>query len=158
MGGGTVDGADISLVWHHGGWRIEGGAQVQHARLEKSFDIRVPDNAHLPVVPDLSGRIAGTRALSFGEWAGEAGLFVRYTGRARLSLDPGLDRRMGGYATVDPSLSLGRGGWTFGMFASNLLDSSADSFAFGNPFSVRSTPQFTPLHPRNFQVTVSRRW
>ncbi|MFO1259887.1 MAG: hypothetical protein U1E68_02260 [Sphingomonadaceae bacterium] len=31
----------------------------------------------------------------------------------------------------------------------NLLDSRVDSFATGNPFSIRIVPQFTPLAQRS---------
>lgn len=38
----------------------------------------------------------------------------------------------------------------------NLLDVRADTFAYGNPFTVRWSPQYTRLRPRTFSPMVSR--
>lgn len=157
-GNGRVDGADLFLRWQPAGWTLEGGAQIQSARLVTAFAGTPSDDTRLPVVPDVSARLAVARALSLGGWKGEASIAARYAGSARLSLDPGLDRRMGDYATVDMALTLAKGAWSLGLNATNLLNSRADSFAFGNPFSIRSGNQFTPLRPQHVQILLAYRW
>lgn len=157
-GNGDIDGMDLSLSWQPDGWTLEGGAQLQHARLTEAFPGTVSDDARLPVVPDISARLAVAHRLPFGVWQSEIRLAARYNGSARLSLDPGLDRKMGDYATVDLSFTLTKGPWSFAANATNLLDSRADSFAFGNPFSIRTAPQFTPLRPRDLNIIISYRW
>lgn len=157
-GNGDIDGMDLSLSWQPNGWTLEGGAQLQHARLTEAFPGTVSDDARLPVVPDISARLAVAHRLPFGVWQSEIRLAARYNGSARLSLDPGLDRKMGDYATVDLSFTLAKGPWSFAANATNLLDSRADSFAFGNPFSIRTAPQFTPLRPRDLNIIISYHW
>jgi outer membrane receptor protein involved in Fe transport len=157
-GNGDIDGADVSLEWKTNRWTLEGGAQIQHARLTTAFPGTVSGDARLPVVPDISARLAAAYRLSVGHWQSEIRLGARYNGSARLSLDPGLDRKMGDYATVELSFSLTNGLWAFAANAANILDSRADSFAFGNPFSIRSITQFTPLRPRVIRIILSRNW
>jgi hypothetical protein len=43
--------------------------------------------------------------------------------------------------------------WTVQL--ANLFDSRADTFAFGNPFSIRTQSQFAPLKPRTVTLGVS---
>jgi outer membrane receptor protein involved in Fe transport len=69
-----------------------------------------------------------------------------------LSFEPALDRRMGDYWRADLGAQLRRGSLTWTLRASNLFDSRADTFAYGNPFSVRAHAQFTPLAPRTIAV------
>lgn len=157
-GNGDINGADLALSWQSAGWTLEGGAQIQHARLTKAFAGTVSEDARLPVVPDISARLAVAHRMPLGSWQSEIRLAARYSGSARLSLDPGLDRRMGDYAMADLSLSATKGHWSLALNATNILDSRADSFAFGNPFSIRTAPQFTPLQPRTLRVVVAKRW
>lgn len=154
-GNGQVDGVDASVSWQPGGWSVEAGAQLQQARLTKAFSGTVVDDTRLPVVPDFASRLTLSHRLSLDGWQGDVRLAARYSGSARLSLDTGLDRRMGDYATVDLSISLGKGPWSLAANLTNLLDSRADSFAFGNPFSIRTVQQFTPLRPRMLGIVVS---
>ena len=73
---------------------------------------------------------------------------VRFTGSTRLSFDTGLDRRTPAYALVDLNAGVERGDWRLALFIENVADARADTFAFGNPFSVRSESQYTPSRPR----------
>jgi hypothetical protein len=65
---------------------------------------------------------------------------------------------MGNYATADVSANFSRESWSIYGEISNLLNARADSFAFGNPFSIRGAPQFTPLQPRSFMIGIQRKW
>ncbi len=101
----------------------------------------------MPVVPDLSGRLALTRAMDVGSWRVTPGLSANVAGASRLSFDAGLDRRMPAYVIGRLGVSADRDRLTFRADIDNLLDTGADSFAFGNPFSVRTTRQYTPVRP-----------
>lgn len=159
-GDAQVEGGDLSFTFKwRTGWSIGGGVQYQFARLTRSADGKAQDeDRRLPVVPDLAARASMRRAFQLGNWTSEAEVRGRYFGKARLSFDPNLDRRMGNYAVVDLSLTARRAGWSVGTTLSNLFDSRADSFAFGNPFSIRTMNQYTPLRPRLLRVSVSRHW
>lgn len=64
---------------------------------------------------------------------------------------------MGGYAGLALRADLSKGSSTIGARLDNLLDVRGDSFAFGNPFSVRQHRQFTPVRPRSFILSLTQR-
>ncbi|MCF2515208.1 TonB-dependent receptor [Sphingomonas sp. G124] len=147
--------ADIRWAISH---RTEliGGLLLQSARLESSGSGEPIDDRRLPVVPQLSARLKLAQEFRLGSWEGKANLGLQYVGATHLSFDPALDRRTGGHAVIDASLGLTRGGWTVALVGDNLANSSADTFAFGNPYRVRTEPQRTPLKPRTVGITVGR--
>lgn len=157
VGGGRNIGIEGSAQWHAGAWRFEAGATLQHARLHMPSDSG-PDDLRLPVVPDLRLRGSMERTFRLREWQGQARAEVTHTGSARLSFDEALDRRMPGYATIDASLGLRRERIGFTLHISNLMDSRADTFAFGNPFSVQAGMQRTPLQPRSITLGMTFDW
>ena len=59
---------------------------------------------------------------------------------------------------MDAHVSLSRDGWTAELLGENLTNSTADTFAFGNPYRVRDVPQRTPLRPRTIGVSIGRRF
>jgi len=135
---------------------LRGGFMMQSARLESSGQGSGIDDPRLPVVPHFSGRFALDQTFHWGPWKGEASLGVRYIGATHLSFDPVLDRRTASRAIADGSISLSRNGWTAALVGENLTNSTADTFAFGNPYRVRQEPQRTPSKPRTVGLTVSR--
>lgn len=135
---------------------LKAGIMVQSARLESAGRANGIDDPRLPAVPHLGVRAEIDHALRWGAWKGHATAGIRLTGATHLSFDPSLDRRTPGHSTADASVSLSRDGWTASLVGENLLNSSADTFAFGNPFRVRADPQRTPLTPRTIGLTVSR--
>ncbi len=139
------------------GLHLETAFMVQSARLEAgSATAANIDDRRLPAVPHLAVRASAARSFSIRGWSGEARAGVRYTGATHLSFDPALDRRSAGLVTVDAGLTLSRDGWSFDLVSENLGNSAADSFAYGNPYRVRTSPQRTPLKPRSLGIQVSR--
>lgn len=160
IGDGHIWGFDatIQALWTSG-WSINGGLQYQRALLagpvaSSGFD----EDRRLPVVPNLTLRMSVSRKFSMSGWTIEPALSARYIGSARLSFDAALDRKMSDYALVDTTMSFANGHWRLCAEADNLLDSKSDSFAFGNPFSIRTRPQYTPVHPRMLRFSISRHW
>lgn len=159
-GNGRIEGVDaaFALQWADG-WSLDAGAHYQRARLVHAGDDEEQDeDRRLPVVPDLTLRLSLARSFPLGGWQAEVRAAARYTGSARLSFDTDLDRKMGDFATADLSVSARRDGWSLGASFSNLFDSRADSFAFGNPFSIRTMNQYTPLRPRELRLAIARAW
>lgn len=156
--GDAVDyGAELSIDWRAGGWLLGGGAIVHRGRLTRATAFAAQsDDLRLPVTSDVALRGSVGRSFSLGGWRGEAALSGNFVGPSRLSFDPGLDRRMPGRVLLNLGLGASRGGWAIRTGVENLLDSSADAFAFGNPFAARTTSQHTPVRPRALRVTVSR--
>jgi iron complex outermembrane receptor protein len=158
-GRGQIFGGEASASWRvTQGLRVEAGGSLQHARLthtEQGVELK---DQRLPIAPAVTGRIAIRQDFSLGRWAGTLAAQGNYIGRTRLALDDNLDRKMGNYAVFSTSASLTRGRLTLGARIDNLLDVKGDSFAFGNPFSIMTGRQSTPLRPRTFTISIARSW
>lgn len=138
------------------GMRLSGGVSVQDARLTHSEAGLEIDDRRLPVAPDTTARLALSQEFDLGAWHGTVGARANYVGTARLTFDQDIDRPMGRYATVSASASARRRGLTLLIGVDNLFDVRGDSFAFGNPFSIRTTDQYVPLRPRTITVAIGR--
>jgi iron complex outermembrane recepter protein len=156
VGSGRIVGVESSLRWVvDDAWRVEGAFTLQRARLHESAVVPDEEDHRLPVVPDVRVRGSLVRVLSLRGARLQLRADVNYVGDSRLSFEPVLDRRMGDYVRADIAVQLQRGSMSWTLQLSNLLDSRADTFAFGNPFSIRTQSQFTPLRPRTLTLGVS---
>lgn len=160
VGRASIIGAELSADWRlSGGWRLRGGATVQRPRLTHDMNgNRLPRDLRLPVVPDISARLGVARDIDLRGWRVTPDLSANLVGARHLSLDADLDRRMPAYVIGRLSASVARDRLTLRVDIDNLLDAGADTFALGNPFSVRTTFQHTPLRPRSFTLSASRRF
>jgi len=141
------------------GWRIDGGVAVQQGELHRTGPRITGDiEAGLPSAPAFTARLGGGRAFDLAGVSIGADGSLRYAGPSRLSFDTALDRRMGDYAVFDLDLSAAWGAWRVGLGVSNALDSHADTFAFGNPFTVRREVQRTPVRPARLRLRIERQF
>jgi outer membrane receptor protein involved in Fe transport len=159
-GQGTIIGSEITTEWHMGsGFVLSAAGSAQSARLTRAADGVKLEDRRLPVAPAFAGRLALTKNFALrNDWRGQAAVQANYIGKARLSFDDDLDRAMGNYTLASSNAELSRDGWTLGVRMDNLFDVKGDSFAFGNPFSIRAAPQYTPLRPRTLMLSVARSW
>jgi iron complex outermembrane receptor protein len=156
VGDGSNYGLEVNLRWHVSPrWLVEAAGTVQHARLSDPL-IPVGEDPRLPVVPDFRLHGAVARTFGWGSWQGTVRGAVDYIGASRLSFEQAFDRRTSGYAVLGGGIDLKRGGLDLGVRVSNLGDSRADTFSFGNPFSVGTFQQRTPIQPRT--VVLSASW
>jgi len=137
---------------------LTGGILWQSARLNSTSGGIDVDDARLPVVPQLAVRLKLSQGFSLGSWEAKSNIGMRYVGATHLSFDPILDRRTGNHAIVDASITATRGNWSLAIVGDNLANSSADTFAFGNPYRVRAVSQRTPTKPSTVGITLSRRF
>lgn len=153
-------GAELSGEWRIEPFTVETSLTVQHGRLDRpSPAASAPgDDNRLPVLPDYSGGLKLTYARLFDDLQFRAFASVRYTGAARLSFDPSLDRPMGDFWIGDIGADIVRGRWKAGVTVANILDQRDDSFGFGNPFTLRSVEQRTPFQPRTVSLRVETRF
>ncbi|PTS87055.1 MULTISPECIES: TonB-dependent receptor [unclassified Caulobacter] len=77
-----------------------------------------------------------------------------YVGHSHLTFDAATAPRMGGYATGRLALGLTSPRWTTTLAVDNPTNARSDTFAYGNPFSLRTTAQGTPLRPRTLSLTT----
>jgi len=156
VGAGRILGIEGSLRWVlDDAWRLEGAITLQRARLHESDVVSDEEDRRLPVVPDLRARASVVRVLSLGGARVQLRADLNYVGDSRLSFDTALDRRMGDYVRADIAVQWQHGPFGMTLRLANLLDSHADTFAFGNPFAIRAQSQFTPLKPRSLTLGVS---
>lgn len=157
-GDAAILGLEGSVAWRPGGgWRLRAGFTAQRPRLVNAADgVDLPEDRRLPVVPDLAGNLAVERPVRLLGHAVTPYAAFNYVGPSRLSFDDGLDRRMGGYGLARIGATVTAGPFVVALDLDNLLDTRADSFAYGNPFSLRSERQYTPLRPRTLSLSILR--
>jgi outer membrane receptor protein involved in Fe transport len=79
-----------------------------------------------------------------------------YVGHSNLFFGPQGSATMGDYLDARLGATLKTPSWTIGLTVDNPANTRADTFAFGNPFSLGAGPQMTPLRPRTLKITVGR--
>ena len=158
-GQARILGGDASIDWAIGhGWSLSAGVNAEEADLVSTSDgVRLKDT-RLPVVPNVTLRGLLSYRFALGGWTVRLIGQGNYVGAARLSFDPDLDRHMGEYAVFAAAATARRGPWSLTARIDNLFHIAGDSFAFGNPFSIRLGPQYTPLRPRTLSVSVGFEW
>ena len=158
-GDALIVGGEASATWQAGAWRFAVGAGYQRGRLERAANgSALPEDARLPVVPDVTARWEVSSRIAPLALPTRVYVGGNYTGAARLSFDDGLDRAMGGFASFRGGVTMAFDDFDIRLEAENLLDARADTFAFGNPFSIRAVRQYTPLRPRSFRIGFARRF
>jgi outer membrane receptor protein involved in Fe transport len=153
------------------GVEFEGGYVAGGLRLDASFLLNNPEletvspgfpgrqDFGLAGVPKVAASIAGSYdgRLS-ASWGWGADLRVAYVGRSRLALDAATAPTMGDYTTVRAAVRAQSDRLTLRLAADNLLGSKGDTFAYGNPFSLRLSPQSTPQRPRTITLELRARY
>ena len=81
---------------------------------------------------------------------------VDYVGQSRLNFDARLSRRMGDYTVARLTGGADDGDWRIAAFLDNPLAVTGNTFAYGNPFTLRQTRQITPLQPRTAGLQLTR--
>ncbi len=152
-GHASIVGLDASVGWQAAeGWRIAAGGVAQRRRRREG------PSRYLPLVPDLSARLAVSRAQTLGGWQVVPRLSVELTGATHLGLDGPADRRMpprviGRFGVVGHSHQL-----TLALDLDNLTGVRADTLAFGNPFAATTARYYTPYRPRTLTLSATRRF
>lgn len=107
--------------------------------------------------PEIAFAFSGAYAVPITEvWQAELVASYTYVGRSHLTVDGITAAAMGGYGDVRVGASLKSGTALFGVSVDNLLNSSGDTLAFGNPFSLSAWRQATPQRPRTVRLRLER--
>ena len=154
IGDGRSSGLEFEGAYVSGPLLVRGDFLINAAELVRA-NPAFPARAELTLAgaPSGSGGVYVQRRWQLGDGLSmEATARLAYVGPSHLTFDAVTSPRMGGYATERVALSLGKDRWTVTLAGENLADARGDTFAYGNPFTLRTTRQVTPLRPRTLSV------
>lgn len=149
------------------GLEFEGGYSAGELLLRGDFLINAPElsraNPAFPARADLG--LAGVPGASAGAsahyaWRLPPGCRLEidgryaYVGASHLTFDAVTSPRMGGYSTGRIAAALADDRWRLTLAVDNPADARGDTFAYGNPFTLRTTRQLTPLRPRTISLSL----
>jgi outer membrane receptor protein involved in Fe transport len=113
----------------------------------------------LPAVPEPTASLAALYQFDVnGNWLATVSATYSFTGDSVIAFDEENSARMGDYSIVNARLELSNSNWKIGLYADNLTDSRANTFSYGNPFTVSKNNQVTPPRPRTIGVYVERKF
>lgn len=158
LGYATNYGLELESAYRLGGLDLKSQLVLNSPELERAYSKSIDRSDFiLAVVPDFS---AGASARYVRPLSADRSLeldgYWTYLGRSRLVLDAVTAPRMGNYATGRLAASLRDGPWRWTLALENPADVRANTFAYGNPFAVRSAPEVTPLRPRTLSIGFRR--
>lgn len=157
-GDGSNTGIEIAPHLHLGPWRLDATLTLNDpelTRIDPGFTA-TPEGG-LPG----AARVSTSGSLS---WRGEvdgvghllAALDYTHIGRTNLTfadrIHQGPVDLLGGRVMVDRP-----DGWSLFFAVDNILDSTANQFAYGNPFTLADAPQATPVRPRTIRFGIGWR-
>jgi iron complex outermembrane receptor protein len=108
----------------------------------------------LPNIADAGWRLGARQRQPLGGAQLTLDGAIRYVGQSHLAIYPPFDLPQGRYYDVSAGARLGFGHWGITLDLDNALNSRANTFAYGNPFSVAAGTQRTPLRPRSIRIGV----
>ena len=80
---------------------------------------------------------------------------LNYVGKSQLILDQVSAAHMGDYTAARVAAGFGGVHWRWTLAVDNPTDERANTFGYGNPFTVRAARQVTPLRPRTLSLELS---
>lgn len=156
IGDGRNRGAEGEATYRSGAWVLRGEFLINGPELGRA-NPAFPGRADL----GLAGVPAGSAGVSAHyDWplGGSAALALdarySYVGRSRLTFDAVTAPRMGDYGVGRIAATLSRAPWRVSMAIDNPANVAGDTFAYGNPFTLRSVQQIAPLRPRTLSLTL----
>ena len=152
-------GGEFMALWSDMHWSAEVTATMQFGDVYSTSPVLGPiEDARLPTIPRLRGHARIEADLPRVLGGGRGGITLLASGPSHLSFDPQLDRKTSSYALIGAYVRRDWRGLGIALTCDNLLNSAADSFAFGNSFSTQSTHQHTPVRPRTLTFSVERQF
>ncbi|MEO1027930.1 MAG: TonB-dependent receptor [Pseudomonadota bacterium] len=133
---------------------VSGHVTWSDARLSDPNPSIASTNSRLPIIPEVVAglRAEGRRKLT-PDWSATARFDLNYVGSANLLFEED-EFEQGDYTRLNIDLAVRKERFQVSLFAENLLDEEANTFAFGNPFSLSARNQATPLRPRTIGVAL----
>ncbi|CAN5706970.1 N/A [soil metagenome] len=156
IGDGRNRGIEVETTYRDGSLVLRGEVLVNSPELDRA-NPAFPARADLSLAgaPGVSGGVSASYAWRLpGGRSLELDGRYSYVGVSRLTFDAATSPKMGDYAIGRISGSLVADRWRVSLAVDNLADSRGDTFAYGNPFTLRTTRQLTPLPPRTISLAL----
>lgn len=165
IGRGIISGLDVDLTWRpKPALTVSLAAFLNHSKLSHpAAGYMVSDGQNyglltraLPNVARNGARVGAAWSQSISDrtrFKGDASL--RYVGRSHLGFGPLLDVSQGDYLVADAMASVDLGAISVSAKISNAADARANTFAYGNPYSLARRKQITPLRPRMITLGIN---
>lgn len=160
LGDARNTGIEAEAAYVVGGLRLDASVLLNSPELEK-VNPAFPGRKDLGLagVPKQAAALGVSyeRPLT-GDWRLGADARLSYVGRSRLSFDAATAPTMGDYFTARTAVRLQSERLSVGLAVDNLFDGRGDTFAYGNPFSLRLARQTTPQRPRTVSLELKARY
>ena len=157
VGDGENLGVEIESAYRSGALELHLDMLFDRPRLNRANTAAFPllADSSLGAVPDQEVGFSAHYAWKLGNHLSLAldGRWA-YVGGSHLMLNIASLPKEGNYDTGRLAASLVNDHWRFTVAVDNPADSSADTFAYGNPFLLRTVRQSTPLRPRTVSMTA----
>jgi iron complex outermembrane recepter protein len=152
LGTGSNNGLEVESDWSvTDDLRLHAAAQFNDARLDQPNTAFIKaKNANMPLVASSSFSLSADwyrRSELVPLWGTAT---VAYRGKSQLNLGGRDVPVMGGYTTLDLTLSARLPKARLSLSLDNATNARGNSFAYGNPFSLSIASQSTPLRPRTW--------
>lgn len=160
LGDGRNIGVEFEGGYVHGGLRVDANFLLNHPELE-TVNPAFPGRKDLGLAgaPEGSASLTASYEQPLAQgWRWGLDARAAYVGRSRLSFDAATAPSMGDYATTRFAARLWSDRLSLGLSVDNLFDGAGDTFAYGNPFTLRLSPQSTPQRPRTVSLEVRARY
>ena len=151
-------GVELEAVYRVGGLRLRVNGALDRPELVR-LNPGFPTIQHsgLPGVPRASvgADLRYEHSLGHGLTATLNAQYA-YVGVSRLTFDASTAPAQGGFSTGRVSLGINNAHWSLTGFVDNPANSIGNTFAYGNPFTLRRAAQVTPQRPRTAGIEVQR--
>ena len=151
------------------GWEVEAAVQPDERwSFNANLTLAEPELVRVdPAFPAVAGHgLPGAPRLSFGvtgryerpigpSLSAVARADFSYVGGSRLAFEAGTAPSMGEYGVGRLSVGLNARRWRLTAFAETAFGRKADTFAYGNPFTLRTRRQVTPARPPTVGLALS---
>jgi len=158
IGDGSIQGLELEGSYRSGELTLRSSLLLNHPELDRA-NPAFPTRPELSLagVPSVSGSLLAHYAVPLSSvWTMSFDGRVVYVGASHLTFDAQTSPRMSGYLTGRIAVTLQGPNWSGTLAVDNPANVYGDTFAYGNPFTVRTATPVTPLRPRTLSFRVER--
>lgn len=160
VGDGVNTGIEVESDWRlTDALEIKAAGQFSDPRLTRPNPFYVTeDDSGLPYISRFNANFGASWRTHFMSAKIETSALLSYRNASHLNFGQLQTVTMGGFATLDLASVATLGRTDFTLRLDNVSNTEGDSFAYGNPFSLSSEPQRTPVRPRSLWFGASIRF